>query len=80
MNGCCTDVIPPGNIIAIYQAEYTYGDLNAVYARGAGLDIDSENYDRMITYEDIPQIVSMDGIENVILYDISYWSCPQVIE
>ncbi|WP_369793144.1 ABC transporter permease [Methanosarcina sp. 2.H.A.1B.4] len=71
--GYCTDTIPPGNIIAIYQADYTYGDLNAVYARGAGLDIDSENYDRMITYEDIPDIVSMDGVENVILYDNSYF-------
>jgi len=72
-NGYSTETIPPGNIIAIYQADYTYGDLNAVYVRGAGLDIDSENYDRMITYEDIPDIVSMDGVENVILYDISYF-------
>jgi len=36
------------------------------------LDIDPENYDRMIAYEDIPQIASMDGVENVILYDTSY--------
>lgn len=72
-NGYCTDTIPPGNIIAIYQADYTYGDLNAVYVRGAGLDIDSDNYDRMITYEDIPDIVSMDGVENVIIYDNSYF-------
>ncbi|MDY9926071.1 ABC transporter permease [Methanosarcina sp.] len=71
-NGYCTETIPPGNIIAIYQVDYTYGDLNAVYVRGAGLDIDSENYDRMITYEDIPHIASMDGVENVILYDTSY--------
>lgn len=50
-----------------------YGDLNAVYARGAGLDIDPENYDRMITYKDIPHVVSMDGVETVILYDDSYF-------
>lgn len=49
-----------------------YGDLNTVYARGAGLDIDSDNHDQMITYEDIPHIVSMYGVENVILYDTSY--------
>jgi hypothetical protein len=72
-NGYCTNTIPPGNIIAIYQADYTYGDLNAVYVRGAGLDMDSENYDRMILYEDIPHIASMDGVETVILYDISYF-------
>jgi len=36
------------------------------------LDIDPENYDRMISYEDIPDIVSMDGVEKVILYDASY--------
>lgn len=36
------------------------------------MDIDSENYDRMITYEDIPHIASMDGVEKVILYDSSY--------
>ncbi|AKB28302.1 hypothetical protein MSSIT_1583 [Methanosarcina siciliae T4/M] len=36
------------------------------------MDIDPENYDRMISYEDIPQIASMDGVENVILYDASY--------
>ncbi|WP_440948840.1 ABC transporter permease [Methanosarcina sp. T3] len=68
----CTDTIPPGNIIAIYQADHTYGDLNAVYVRGAGLDIDPDYYDRMIAYEDIPDIASMDGVENVILYDTSY--------
>lgn len=73
INGYCTDTIPPGNIIAIYQADYTYGDLNAVYAKGAGLDVDSDNYDRMIFYEDIPDIVSIDKVENVILYDNSYF-------
>ena len=36
------------------------------------MDIDPENFDRMISYEDIPQIASMDGVENVILYDTSY--------
>lgn len=72
INGYCRDTIPPGNVIGIYQAEYTYGDLNAFYAKSAGLQIDPDNYDRMILYEDIPDIVSMDGVENVILYDNSY--------
>ncbi|WP_369798980.1 ABC transporter permease [Methanosarcina sp. WWM596] len=71
-NNFCTETIPPGNIIAVYQADHTYGDLNAVYVRGAELDLDPENYDRMISYEDIPQIASMDGVENVVLYDPSY--------
>ena len=71
-SGYCTDTVPPGNIIAVYQADYTYSDLNAVYASGAGLDIGPENYDRMITYEDIPDIASMDGVVTVLLYDSSY--------
>ncbi|AAM05513.1 TPA: hypothetical protein HA338_06345 [Methanosarcina acetivorans] len=36
------------------------------------MNIDPENYDRMIAYEDIPDIASMDGVENVILYDTGY--------
>ncbi|AKB78673.1 hypothetical protein MSHOH_2190 [Methanosarcina horonobensis HB-1 = JCM 15518] len=71
-NGYCTDTIPPGSIIAAYQADYTYGDLNSIYVRGAGLDIDPENYNRMISYEDIPYIASIEGVEKVILYDSSY--------
>ncbi|WP_269851375.1 hypothetical protein [Methanosarcina horonobensis] len=47
-------------------------DLNSIYVRGAGLDIDPENYNRMISYEDIPYIASIEGVEKVILYDSSY--------
>lgn len=40
------------------------------------MDIDSENYNRMITCEDICDIVSIEGVEKVILYDASYLDTP----
>ncbi len=68
-----TDVIAmTEDVIIAYKGEYVYGELNEVYVKSAGLTIDPDRYYRGITYQDIPTIAGINGVEKIIISDCRY--------
>lgn len=68
-----TSVPPEKNVILAYTVDQAYGELNKVYCDGKKLEIKEKNYYNMITYQDVPQIAQLDGVERIILYDDVYF-------
>lgn len=60
------------DVIVTYKADLVYGDLNQVYGKAKGFQIAEKDYYTMITYDDIPQIMSLEGVERAILMDTAY--------
>lgn len=57
------------NIILSYPAEYIYGETNQIYVKSENLSIKSNEYEKMITYNDISDISNMDGVSKILILD-----------
>lgn len=63
----CKDTLPiPGNIL-VYQADYVYGELNAIYVRSQDFVVDDDY--SMIQYSDIYEIANLSGVNNIFILD-----------
>ena len=69
-----TDLLEIEGVIATYKAELVYGELNRIYVENKNLQIAESDYYTMITYDDLPEIMSLDGVERAILLDTAYYS------
>jgi len=70
--GFSTDEIPPSNVIISYKADYIYGDLNKVYVEKERLNIADDKIYTMISYDAIPSIRKIDGIDKLLIADYEY--------
>ncbi|MBQ0037171.1 MAG: ATP-binding cassette domain-containing protein [Clostridiales bacterium] len=57
-----TDIPPKQNSILVYNADFTYPNLNEYYVKSARLEIDRSKYERRLSYDDIPQCAQENGI------------------
>ena len=88
----CTDTLPDTPNIYVYSADLMYDELNRRYVESKGLS-KGDGF-RMIEYEDIPEIASLDGVKGFYIFDdvkldemLNYdlsgplreWSVPQDI-
>ena len=65
------DITYDSNIIVCYLCEGIYSKTNMVYVRAKNLNIQEDNYQRLITYADIEGIFNIDGVERIIIIDTS---------
>lgn len=63
---------PSQDIIIAYKSDYAFSDLNKGYVESANINIDENNYYKLIQYDDVPKIASMEGVEKIIMLDRSY--------
>ena len=63
----CTDVPPDTPNIYVYAADLAYTDLNTTYCTGKGITPTGDSF-RMIRYEDIPEIASLDGVTGLYIF------------
>lgn len=66
------ETIPKGGCICLYATDCEYGELNQIYVKGAGLKVEPENYKKMVEFEDVPNISKMEGVQDIILLNVTY--------
>ena len=62
----CHDPVPDTPNIYVYSADRGYGTLNRTYCSGRG--IAPADISRMITYSDIPEIASIEGVRRIYIF------------
>lgn len=60
------------DVITTYIADGVYGALNKTYSKGANITIDEKNYNNLIRYDDIQEIVENKDVEKVMLSNEIY--------
>ena len=60
------------DVIVGYKVDEQYDELNKIYTESENIQIDEEQYYRMIYFNDLKELVNDELIENIILPDIKY--------
>lgn len=60
------------NIVTTYKVDEVFSDLNEVYCAGENISVPTSLYHNVISYNDIKDIVEIDGVSNILLIDDSY--------
>lgn len=64
-----TDKTPPQNLIAIYSADYSYGDLNKAYCESQNITIKKEKIHNLIYINDLQTLSEIDGCQKIYIKD-----------
>lgn len=63
------DKTPPQNLITIYSADYSYGDLNKAYCESQNITIKKEKTHNLIYVNDLQAISEIDGCQKIYIKD-----------
>ena len=62
----CTDEVPDTDSVFVYSVDRSFDELNRTYAKARGIVPDDET--AFIDYEQIPELSTWDGVENLYIY------------
>ena len=62
----CTDEVPDTDSVFVYSVDRSFEELNRTYAKARGIVPDDET--AFIDYEQIPELSTWDGVENLYIY------------
>lgn len=62
----CTDEVPDTDSVFVYSVDRAFDELNCTYAKARGIVPDDET--AFIDYEQIPELSTWDGVENLYIY------------
>ena len=68
----CSDRIPATDSIYVYTVDRAFDELNRKYAAAKGIKPEDET--RLITYDDIPEISTWEGVKDVYVFDDAAYS------
>lgn len=68
----CSDRIPATESIYVYTVDRAFDELNRKYAGARGIKPEDET--RLITYDDIPEISTWDGVKDIYVFDDAAYS------